>query len=109
PEPTPFTFDTGCGTRAFLLAPLTGMIVNLATHSSRQSRALSGSSDGMHRLRSVSRGRRAGPEGTPSGVLTTVAFGGLLGSYAVLLRGDIDVSELEEALMSIVGGVDIHR
>jgi hypothetical protein len=26
-----------------------------------------------------------------------------------VLRWDIDVSELEEALMSIVGGVDIHR
>ncbi len=41
-------------------------------------------------------------------VLTILAFGGLLGSNAVL-RWDIDVSELEEALMSIVGGVDIHR
>jgi transposase len=40
--------------------------------------------------------------------LTILAFGGLLGSNAVL-RWDIDVSELEEALMSIVGGVDIHR
>jgi len=35
-------------------------------------------------------------------------LGGLLSSNAVL-RWDIDVSELEEALMSIVGGVDVHR
>lgn len=63
----------------------------------------------MHRLRWCRGVGELDPVGTPVGVLTTARFGGLLGSYAAVLRWDIDVSELEEALMSIVGGVDIHR
>ena len=38
-----------------------------------------------------------------------MAFGGLLGSYAVLLRGDIECRSSRRPVMSIVGGVDIHR